>query len=135
MFLLNDFSRKNKKETINKSIDDINYISCNSGNLDNYEKMTKINFSDSTIYNDDRMKNDFKNLSLPFGFKVNAFKYIPEGWKPDGSNPVIALGKNKDLNLEKFKIISKEFLNFGAKLLGGCCEISPSHISKLQDLR
>ena len=81
------------------------------------------------------IKNDFKNLSLPFGFKVNAFKDIPEGWKPDGSNPVIALGKNEDLNLEKFKIISKEFLNFGAKLLGGCCEISPSHISKLQDLR
>ena len=81
------------------------------------------------------IKNDFKNLSLPFGFKVNAFKDIPEGWKPDGSNPVIALGKNEDLNLEKFKTISKEFLNFGAKLLGGCCEISPSHISKLQDLR
>lgn len=81
------------------------------------------------------IKNDFKNLSLPFGFKVNAFKDIPEGWKPDGSNPAIALGKNEDLNLEKFKTISKEFLNFGAKLLGGCCEISPSHISKLQDLR
>lgn len=81
------------------------------------------------------IKNDFKILSLPFGFKVNAFKDIPEGWKPDGSNPVIALGKNEDLNLEKFKTISKEFLNFGAKLLGGCCEISPSHISKLQDLR
>ena len=81
------------------------------------------------------IKNDFKNLNLPFGFKVNAFKDIPEGWKPDGSNPVIALGKNEDLNLEKFKTISKEFLNFGAKLLGGCCEISPSHISKLQDLR
>ena len=81
------------------------------------------------------IKNDFKNLSLPFGFKVNAFKDIPEDWKPDGSNPVIALGKNEDLNLEKFKTISKEFLNFGAKLLGGCCEISPSHISKLQDLR
>ena len=81
------------------------------------------------------IKNDFKNLSLPFGFKVNAFKDIPKGWKPDGSNPVIALGKNEDLNLEKFKTISKEFLNFGAKLLGGCCEISPSHISKLQDLK
>ena len=81
------------------------------------------------------IKNDFKNLSLPFGFKVNAFKDIPEGWKPDGSNPVIALGKNEDLNLEKFKTISKEFLNLGAKLLGGCCEITPSHIAKLQDLR
>jgi len=81
------------------------------------------------------IKNDFKNLSLPFGFKVNAFKDIPEGWKPDGSNPFIALGKNEDLNLEKFKTISKEFLNFGAKLLGGCCEITPSHIAKLQDLR
>lgn len=80
-------------------------------------------------------KNNFIESGIPFGFKVNAFKEIPKGWKPDSSNPNLALGKNEDLNLEKFKTISKEFLNFGAKLLGGCCEISPSHISKLQDLR
>ena len=80
-------------------------------------------------------KNSFIESGLPFGFKVNAFKEIPKGWKPDSSNPNLALGKNEDLTVLKFQKISKEFLNFGAKLLGGCCEITPSHISKLQNLR
>jgi hypothetical protein len=62
--IINDNAVNKFYEELNKSIDDINYISCNSGNLDNYKKMTKINFSDSTIYNDDRMKNDFKKILL-----------------------------------------------------------------------
>ena len=62
--IINDIAVNKFYKELNKSIDDINYISCNSGNLDNYEKMTKINFSDSTIYNDDRMKSDFKKILL-----------------------------------------------------------------------
>ena len=80
-------------------------------------------------------KNSFIESGLPFGFKINAFKEIPKGWKPDSSNPNLALGKNEDLTAFKFKEISKEFIDMGAKLIGGCCEITPSHISKIQDLR
>ncbi|EMH79874.1 homocysteine/selenocysteine methylase (S-methylmethionine-dependent) [alpha proteobacterium HIMB114] len=80
-------------------------------------------------------KNGFIESGLPFGFKVNAFKEIPKGWKPDSSNPNLALGKNEDLTAFKFQEISKEFIDMGAKLIGGCCEITPSHISKIQDLR
>ena len=80
-------------------------------------------------------KNNFIESGIPFGFKVNAFKEIPKGWKPDSSNPNLALGKNEDLTVFKFQEISKEFIDMGAKLVGGCCEITPSHISKLQDLR
>ena len=80
-------------------------------------------------------KNSFIESGLPFGFKVNAFKEIPKGWKPDSSNPNLALGKNEDLTAFKFQEISKEFIDMGAKLIGGCCEITPSHISKIQDLR
>lgn len=80
-------------------------------------------------------KNSFVESGVPFGFKVNAFKEIPNGWKPDSSNPNLALGKNEDLTVFKFQEISKEFIDMGAKLVGGCCEITPSHISKLQDLR
>ena len=53
----------------------------------------------------------------------------------DSSNPNLALGKNEDLTAFKFQEISKEFIDMGAKLIGGCCEITPSHISKIQDLR
>ena len=80
-------------------------------------------------------KNSFIESGLPFGFKINAFKEIPKGWKPDSSNPNLALGKNEDLTAFKFQEISKEFIDMGAKLIGGCCEITPSHISKIQDLR
>ena len=78
---------------------------------------------------------DFKGCDLPFGFKVNAFKEIPAGWKPDASNPNIALGKNEDITILKFQEISKEFIDMGAKLVGGCCEITPAHIKKISELK
>ena len=81
------------------------------------------------------VKNDFLNSGLPFGFKVNAFREIPVGWKPDSSNPNLALGKNEDITVLKFQEISKEFIDMGAKLIGGCCEIKPAHIKKITELR
>ena len=81
------------------------------------------------------VKNDFLNSGLPFGFKVNAFREIPIGWKPDSSNPNLALGKNEDITVLKFQEISKEFIDMGAKLIGGCCEIKPTHIKKITELR
>lgn len=81
------------------------------------------------------VKNDFLNSGLPFGFKVNAFREIPVGWKPDSSNPNLALGKNEDITVLKFQEISKEFIDMGAKLIGGCCEIKPTHIKKIAELR
>jgi homocysteine S-methyltransferase len=81
------------------------------------------------------VKNDFVNSGLPFGFKVNAFREIPVGWKPDSSNPNLALGKNEDITVLKFQEISKEFIDMGAKLIGGCCEIKPAHIKKITELR
>jgi len=82
-----------------------------------------------------KVKNDFLNSGLPFGFKVNAFRDIPVGWKPDSSNPNLALGKNEDITVLKFQEISKEFIDMGAKLIGGCCEIKPAHIKKITELR
>ena len=55
------------------------------------------------------VKNDFLNSGLPFGFKVNAFREIPVGWKPDSSNPNLALGKNEDITVLKFQEIFKIF--------------------------
>ena len=80
-------------------------------------------------------KDDFKNLDIPFGFKMNAFKEIPEGWKPDASNPNLVLGKNEDITVLKFQEIAKEFIDMGAKLVGGCCEVGPNHIKKISELR
>ena len=81
------------------------------------------------------IKDQLKNIEIPFGFKINAFKEIPKGWKPDNTNPNEVLGKDTDLTLEKFFYASKQLVNFGSKIIGGCCEISPEHISKLVKLK
>jgi len=48
-------------------------------------------------------------LDIPYGFKLNAFKKIPEGYTVaskdewgNAGNPTTVLGKNTDLNESKF---------------------------------
>lgn len=81
------------------------------------------------------MKEDLKNIDIPFGFKINAFKKIPFGWKPDATNPNEVLGKDSNITTEKFLSISQQLIDLGAKIIGGCCEITPKHISKLKNLK
>ena len=76
-----------------------------------------------------------KKNKIPFGFKINAFEHIPPGWKPDSNNPKVQLGKRKDLTPKYFLEICSKFSKMGAKIIGGCCEITPNHISKLKKLK
>ena len=77
---------------------------------------------------------DINKIKIPFGFKINAFQHIPAGWKPDSNNPKVQLGKRTDLTPQNFLKICRKFTNAGAKIIGGCCEVSPAHINKLKDL-
>ena len=85
---------------------------------------------------------ELKNLDIPYGFKLNAFKNIPDNygvfsssfWGKSG-NPAKILGKRKDITENKFYEFAKKFKNAGATILGGCCEIGPSHISKISKLK
>ena len=77
---------------------------------------------------------DLKKIKLPFGFKINAFEHIPAGWKPDSNNPKVQLGKRNDLTPIKFANTCIKFNKMGANIIGGCCEITPSHIKKLKTL-
>ena len=74
---------------------------------------------------------------LPFGFKVNAFKNIPEN-NPldadlyDNGYPTERYGtRANEFNPEVFKKFVQNKLKDGATLLGGCCEIKPRHIKAL----
>ena len=85
---------------------------------------------------------DLKQLNMPYGFKLNAFKNIPEGYTVaskdqwgNAGNPTTVLGVNTDLNESKFYEFSKKFMENGATILGGCCEIGPSHIKKISKLK
>ena len=87
------------------------------------------------------VKDELKNLNLPYGFKLNAFNVIPDNyvvsssniWGEEG-NPSKILGINKDLNEENFFNCVKKYMKEGATILGGCCEIRPSHIKAISKL-
>ena len=85
---------------------------------------------------------DLQQLDIPYGFKLNAFKKIPEDYTVaskdqwgDAGNPTTVLGKNTDLNESKFYEYAKKFKENGATILGGCCEIRPSHIKEISKLK
>ena len=77
---------------------------------------------------------NIKKIKIPFGFKINAFQHIPAGWKPDANNPKVQLGKRIDLTPQKFLKICNKLNKAGAKIIGGCCEVTPAHIRKLKKL-
>ena len=85
---------------------------------------------------------ELKNLNIPYGFKLNAFKNIPDDYaarEPSiwgkGGNPTKILGSREDMTESKFYEFVKKFKDDGATILGGCCEIRPSHIKNIAKLK
>ena len=59
---------------------------------------------------------DLQQLDIPYGFKLNAFKKIPEGYTVaskdqwgNAGNPTTVLGINTDLNESRFKKIPEGY--------------------------
>jgi homocysteine S-methyltransferase len=85
---------------------------------------------------------EVKNLGVPFGFKLNAFKttkpskgYTDTFNKSKTGNPNEFLGQREDLTPEKLGLIIKDFKDAGATILGGCCETRPEHIKVISKLK
>jgi len=85
---------------------------------------------------------ELKNLNIPYGFKLNAFKNIPDDYAArepaiwgKGGNPTKILGSREDINESKFYEFVRKFKDAGATILGGCCEIRPSHITAISKLK
>ena len=74
-----------------------------------------------------------KLLEIPYGFKINAYDNIPDDWKILPGNPIDSLGIDKNFNNESFINFSKICTNHGASIIGGCCEVMPSHIRALSN--
>ena len=86
--------------------------------------------------------NNLKKIDIPYGFKLNAFKKIPDGYTVaskdawgNAGNPNTVLGINTELNESKFYEYAKKFMENGATILGGCCEIRPSYIKEISKLK
>jgi len=85
---------------------------------------------------------EIKKLGVPFGFKLNGFKttkpasgFINAFDQSKTGNPSEFLGQRKDLTPEKIVKFAKTFKEAGATILGGCCELGPSHIRKIATLK
>jgi S-methylmethionine-dependent homocysteine/selenocysteine methylase len=85
--------------------------------------------------------NGLKSLNVPFGFKINGFittkpknGYSSTFTKLNG-NPNEFLGHREDLTPQEIGKIVKRFKESGATILGGCCEIRPSHIGAMATVK
>jgi len=92
----------------------------------------------------EKTSNELKNLKIPFGFKANLWgveeplpvhKFNKAKFNETGKNPNIALGRRDDVDEKKFYEFAKKIMKDGATILGGCCEIKPSHIKEISRLK
>ncbi|MDC0861608.1 homocysteine S-methyltransferase family protein [Alphaproteobacteria bacterium] len=77
---------------------------------------------------------DLQSLKLPFGFKINAFKNIPDDWSvANNYNPNEVLGLRSDFTPDVFRYFVEREVKNGASFVGGCCETHPEHIEAIRN--
>jgi S-methylmethionine-dependent homocysteine/selenocysteine methylase len=67
---------------------------------------------------------------LPFGAYANGFQQITKDFLKDAPT-VDALDARRDLGPEAYARFALEWVDQGATIVGGCCEIGPAHIAEL----
>lgn len=68
----------------------------------------------------------------PFGGYANGFTKISEGFL--GAKPTVdALTARHDLGPDEYARFALGWIDQGATIVGGCCEVGPAHIAKLAD--
>jgi len=71
-----------------------------------------------------------KTLGLPFGAYANGFTHISGNFLKDA--PTVAeLTHRHDLTPEKYTEFAMGWVEMGATIVGGCCEVGPAHIAHL----
>ena len=71
-----------------------------------------------------------KQFGLPFGAYANGFTHISGNFLKDAPT-VAALTHRHDLSPEKYTDFAMSWVDMGATIVGGCCEVGPAHISHL----
>ncbi|QFT58531.1 Homocysteine S-methyltransferase [Sulfitobacter sp. THAF37] len=67
---------------------------------------------------------------LPFGGYANGFEKISDGFLEDKPT-VDSLTLRRDLTPERYADHVMRWVDAGATLVGGCCEVSPAHIAEI----
>jgi len=74
----------------------------------------------------------FAKGDLPFGAYANAFTKISDGFLT--TKPTVdALSVRHDITPAVYADHAMSWIDMGATLVGGCCEVSPAHISAIAD--
>ncbi len=71
-------------------------------------------------------------LGLPFGAYANGFTHISGNFLKNAST-VKELTHRHDLTPEKYADFAMSWVNMGATIIGGCCEVGPGHIRLLAE--
>jgi len=75
---------------------------------------------------------DLRASGMPFGAYANGFVEIPESW--DEAGGVAQLSTRRDLSPEVYSADVARWMEAGASIVGGCCEVGPAHIARLRQL-
>lgn len=73
-----------------------------------------------------------KPFGKPFGAFANGFTRISDGFLEDAPT-VDALEQRKDLGPKEYAAFAMAWIDQGATIIGGCCEVGPDHITELAD--
>lgn len=73
---------------------------------------------------------ELKTLGLPFGAYANGFTHISGNFLKDAPT-VKELTHRHDLTPEKYADFAMAWVDMGATIVGGCCEVGPAHITHL----
>ncbi len=73
-----------------------------------------------------------KPLGLPFGAYANGFTHISGNFLKDAPT-VKELTHRHDLTPEKYTDFAMAWIEMGATIVGGCCEVGPAHIRHLAE--
>ena len=70
--------------------------------------------------------------NLPFGAYANGFTKITSAFLEDKPT-VDALTARQDLDPEAYAAFAMKWIDQGATIVGGCCEVGPAHIAKMAE--
>lgn len=76
-----------------------------------------------------RAMRELTQLEVPFGGYANGFTSVAP-LKPGGT--VDQLAARTDLNPKAYADYAKQWIEQGASIIGGCCEVGPLHIAELK---
>ncbi|MFK7939723.1 MAG: homocysteine S-methyltransferase family protein [Roseovarius sp.] len=71
-----------------------------------------------------------KPMGKPYGAYANGFTHISAGFLKDAPT-VDALQERTDLGPEAYAAFVMDWIENGATIVGGCCEVGPAHIAEL----